>query len=155
MGLTRNFEADLLWLAGNAKTLEISRDFRLGDLKGCCLPKRKAIQTDGFSFWCMSPAANPWFNRPIIPGISPASALRAGGFVDQTKQLSRRHGGGFAAGVLPYCPIHPLIHRAHKLRFPADSVEKRSSSFLKGLRNQDFFFLTILRICGKTLKLQN
>jgi len=41
------------------------------------------------------------------------------------------------------------------LRFSNFFVEKRSSSFLKALRNQGFLFLTILRISLKTLKLQN
>ena len=109
-GSAQSFEIDLLWLAGNAKTLEISRDFRSGDLKGCSLPKRDAIQMDGISFWNMGSAANPWFDRPMILGASPASALRAGGFGNQPKQSPWRHGGGIAAGVLPYCPIHPPIH---------------------------------------------
>ena len=73
-------------------------------------PKRDAIQMDGISFWNMGSAANPWFDRPMILGASPASALRAGGFGNQPKQSPWRHGGGIAAGVLPYCPIHPPIH---------------------------------------------
>jgi len=43
----------------------------------------------------------------------------------------------------------------NELRFSNNFVEKRSSSFLKALRNQGFLFLTILRISLKTLKLQN
>ena len=43
----------------------------------------------------------------------------------------------------------------NKLRFSNNFAEKRSSSFLKALRDQGFLFLTILRISLKTLKLQN
>ena len=46
-------------------------------------------------------------------------------------------------------------HKVNELRFSNNFVEKRSSSFLKALRNQGFLFLTILRISLKTLKLQN
>ena len=45
--------------------------------------------------------------------------------------------------------------KVNELRFSNNFVEKRSSSFLKALRNQGFLFLTILRISLKTLKLQN
>ena len=75
MGLTRNFEADLLWLAGNAKTLEISRDFRLGDLKGCCLPSYRNTldqsreNLDVPKCFGLSGVKNflktPWFNRDV------------------------------------------------------------------------------------------
>ena len=43
----------------------------------------------------------------------------------------------------------------NELRFSNNFVEKRSSSFLKALKNQRFFFLTILRISIKTSKSQN
>ena len=38
MGLTQVFEFNQFRFARNAKTLEISRDFKSGDLKGCYLP---------------------------------------------------------------------------------------------------------------------
>ena len=41
------------------------------------------------------------------------------------------------------------------LRFSNFFVEKRSSSFLKALRNQDFLSRTLLCIGLKSLKLQN
>ena len=46
-GLARNFEAGLLWLAGSVKTLEISRDFRLGESKRVLLAK-KALKSQWF-----------------------------------------------------------------------------------------------------------
>lgn len=43
----------------------------------------------------------------------------------------------------------------NELRFSNNFVEKRSSSFLKALRNQDFLSRTLLCIGLKSLKLQN
>ena len=65
-------------------------------------PKRKAIQTDGFSFWCMSPAANPWFDHKHFKRASAMAANAAIVLTHASKQNAQGHGGGFAAGVLPY-----------------------------------------------------
>lgn len=46
-------------------------------------------------------------------------------------------------------------HKVNELRFSNNFVEKRSSSFLKALRNQDFLSRTLLCIGLKSLKLQN
>ena len=45
--------------------------------------------------------------------------------------------------------------KLNELRFSNNFVEKRSSSFLKALRNQDFLSRTLLCIGLKSLKLQN
>ena len=47
------------------------------------------------------------------------------------------------------------IFHVNELRFSNNFVEKRSSSFLKALRNQDFLSRTLLCIGLKSLKLQN
>ena len=56
--------------------------------------------------------------------------------------------------------INPTIsflvaQQLNELRFSNNFVEKRSSSFLKALRNQDFLSRTLLCIGLKSLKLQN
>ena len=45
--------------------------------------------------------------------------------------------------------------QVNELRFSNNFVEKRSSSFLKALRDQGFLSLTLLHIGLKSLKLQN
>ncbi len=52
--------------------------------------------------------------------------------------------------------IHSVqLTHLNELRFSNNFVEKRSSSFLKALRNQDFLSRTLLCIGLKSLKLQN
>ena len=56
-------------------------------------------------------------------------------------------------GVTGSSPVLSTI--LNELRFSNNFVEKRSSSFLKALRNQDFLSRTLLCIGLKSLKLQN
>lgn len=52
-------------------------------------------------------------------------------------------------------PVTRIVQSMNELRFSNNFVEKRSSSFLKALRNQDFLSRTLLCIGLKSLKLQN
>ena len=64
-------------------------------------PKRNAIQMDGISFWNMGPAANSWFDRKHF-AVDRRPRCNASQLLAQPKENAQGHGGGFAAGVLPY-----------------------------------------------------
>lgn len=91
------------------------------------------------------PRSEPVVRPPDNSVQSTADAHSADGFVSQTKQLlrrhgadagggvSRRHGGGSAVGVLPYCPIHLLIHRVRM------APVERTPLFERFCRKAEFF----------------
>ena len=64
-------------------------------------PKRNAIQMDGISFWNMGPAANSWFDRKHF-AVDRRPRCNASQLLAQPKENAQGHGGGPAAGVLPY-----------------------------------------------------
>ena len=56
---------------------------------------------DGISFWNMGPAANSWFDRKHF-AVDRRLRCNASQLLAQPKENAQGHGGGPAAGVLPY-----------------------------------------------------